>query len=104
MPETTVEPIQTEPAAMMRFLTRNGAVVDLYPHAWTERHYNIGSDLRREVPRQGFEWRCAGCDLTGAEMNLRYGGAGYAESKPKDSRKEANAHAAACWAMPKPGA
>lgn len=102
--ETPPEPIQAEPAALMRFLTRNGAVVELYPHAWIERHYNIGNTPRGEVPRQGFEWRCTGCDLTGAEANLRYRGAGYTESKPTDSRKEVNAHAANCWSMPKPEA
>jgi hypothetical protein len=95
---------QTSDDVVMRFLTQGGATVELYPHAWTETHYNIDHKPRQQVAREGFEWRCLGCDTTGAETNLRLGGAGYHERQPRDSRKEANKHASTCWSMPKPTA
>lgn len=107
VPETTTITAPTTQQAddnvLMRFRTQGGATVELYPHAWTETHYNIDNKPRMQVSREGFEWRCLGCDATGAETNLRLGGAGYHERQPRDSRKEANQHASTCWSMPKPG-
>lgn len=106
MPDVTISETPAVPVddnVLMRFLTRGGATVELYPHAWTETHYNIDNKPRQKFSREGFEWRCLGCDATGAETNMRLGGAGYQERQPRDSRKEANTHAAACWSMPKPG-
>lgn len=93
---------QTDDNVLMRFLTQGGATVELYPHAWTETHYNIDNKPRKRIDREGFEWRCLGCDETGADKNLRLRGAGYHERQPRESRNEANTHATTCRAMPKP--
>src|SRR5690606_864031 len=47
-------------------------------------------------------FRSLGGDETGADRTLRRRGAGYHERQPRESRNEANDHAAACWSMPKP--
>ncbi|MGW2113753.1 hypothetical protein [Streptomyces zhihengii] len=103
-PVTTTDSTDTETSAgpVMQFRTQGGATVDLYPHQWVEHHYAVGDRPARTLNRSGFEWRCNGCDLTGAEQHLRLRGAGYTETKPQDSRNDANAHATDCWAMPKP--
>lgn len=110
MPKSTSTPQpQPSPApptdnVLMRFLTQGGATVELYPHAWTETHYNIDNKPRKQIDREGFEWRCLGCDETGADKNLRLRGAGYHERQPRESRDEANQHATTCRAMPRPEA
>jgi hypothetical protein len=107
MPDTTATETpapQADDNVVMRFLTQGGATVELYPHAWTETHYNIDNKPRNRVDREGFEWRCLGCDETGADKNLRLRGAGYHERQPRESRNEANQHASTCRAMPKPTA
>lgn len=93
----------TAPATViMRFLTQGGAPVELYRHQWTETHYGTKSTPRKSLDRKGFEWRCNGCDMTGATKNTRMGGAGYSEREPRKSRDDANAHAGTCRAMPHP--
>ncbi|WP_344491966.1 hypothetical protein [Streptomyces enissocaesilis] len=89
---------------VMQFRTQGGATVDLYRHTWSVHHYATPNAPAKTFDESGFEWRCNGCDLTGAETHLRMWGAGYREMQPKDSRTDANRHAETCRAMPRPTA
>ncbi|MEV2203712.1 hypothetical protein AB0E11_27650 [Streptomyces fradiae] len=95
---TTAWPTNT----VMRFLNLGGAPVDLYRHTWTVHHYATTHTPAKTFKQTGFEWRCTGCDMTGAEKHLRMGEAGYHETEPRESRTDANTHASTCRAMPRP--
>jgi hypothetical protein len=89
---------------VMRFLTLGGATVELYRHTWTVHHYATTHTPAKTFQQAGFEWRCTGCDKTGAEKHHRMNRAGYDETTPSDSRNDANAHASVCRALPRPDA
>lgn len=102
-PETpTPTPPANRPAPIMHFRTRGRAIVDLYPIKWTDHFpatYNAHS-----VDRTGFQWECGGCDAFGGHGIFSYEKhKGYDEREPRASCEAANAHAAGCWAMPRPG-
>lgn len=82
---------------LMRFLTQGGAVVELYPHTWTEHL------AARSVKHGGFQWECRGCGAFGGPGTFDYEKAakGYSEREPNKSRDDANAHADTCRSMPR---
>ncbi|MFJ9799850.1 hypothetical protein [Streptomyces sp. NPDC101145] len=106
-PVTTAPTPVEQPTAtnvVMRFANLVGTPVELYRHAWTEHHYATAHTPAKTFERNGFEWRCTGCDMTGAEKHLRMGEAGYHEAEPRESRNDANTHASTCRALPRPSA
>ncbi|MBD0743555.1 hypothetical protein [Streptomyces sp. CBMA152] len=66
---------ETTNTVVMRFRTRGGAVVEV------SKTYRTGR----------YAYRCLGCDYDNDSSRVIY------------ARDDANAHAAACWSMPKPG-
>ncbi|MGS2645798.1 hypothetical protein [Streptosporangium sp. G12] len=97
----------TWPADVLaRFLTVGGATVDVQSVRFTTRYTFRGRpyvDAAREV--DGFAWQCLGCDATGATdgsnpIQFDYGR--YLPNERDLARREANAHAERCRAMPKP--
>ncbi|MGW2861914.1 hypothetical protein [Streptomyces sp. NPDC001205] len=108
VPETTTAPAAPAPAAeapLMRFLTQGGAVVELRSHRFRTRYTAQGrpfvSDKYREV--NGFTWKCLGCDRRGSGGRGPFSeGEPYLPGEDGQARDDANKHAAACRAMPKP--
>lgn len=99
---TTVDTTESTPEVVMQFLNLAGATVDLYRHTWTERVRPHHDQPTKWAEKTGFEWACRGCDLTGNEQRLRLSDVGYEEREPRESRKDANDHAATCRALPRP--
>lgn len=103
MPET-VTAAETTNAVVMRFLTQGGAVVELRTlrfrtnYTWQGRPYV--SDDYHEV--DGFTWRCFGCDKRGNAGDIASLPEPYLPDEDGQARDDANKHAAACRAMPKP--
>lgn len=92
----------TSENTIAQFNNQAGAAVELHPITWTVRLYQCDghhSGGHRECPyteeeRQGFTWRCLGCSATSHEDHLV--NKGYRETRPRESRREANSHAASC--------
>ncbi|MEZ7005691.1 hypothetical protein [Streptomyces sp. AD55] len=97
---------QADDNVVMRFLTQGGATVELHRQTRTV-NYQYGSpglllgDGRTRVSN-GFNWRCLGCNAIGGGGRYGFGDNHFDEYAPENSRAEANQHAAACRAMPKP--
>jgi hypothetical protein len=86
----------------MRFLTRGGAVVDVYAVRFVTRWLEGPPTLAVEPYEiDGFQWTCGGCGAYGRE------GDAYRDPHYRDqveARGDANEHADTCWALPKPTA
>lgn len=95
---TTETDAESFPA--MQFRTRGGATVDLFEQAWTVTVPSSAGGPDQAHEHRGFNWVCRGCDDEGRDGRYR----GYDEYQPRESRREANRHAADCWSMPKPTA
>ncbi|WP_438490721.1 hypothetical protein [Streptomyces sp. S186] len=89
----------------MRFLTAGGATVELRSHRFSTRYTGQGrpyvSDEVRDV--DGFVWKCLGCDADGRSDGpnpIRFDGGRYLPGERDEARRDANAHAQTCRAMP----
>jgi hypothetical protein len=89
-------------AAVARFLTLGGAVVDLTTKRFVTRFADQGRPYASE-PREvaGYAWLCQGCGDDGYDQ---HGDTGYLPEEQHKARTDANAHASTCRAMPKPEA
>lgn len=94
----------TAPPPLMQFLTIGGAVVELRQHRFTTlyttyrgRGYLAPDAKKGEV--DGFAWSCHGCG--GSGRDARFDGQ-YLPGERQKARDDANAHAHACRAMPRP--
>ncbi|MCO6011470.1 hypothetical protein NE236_41625 [Actinoallomurus purpureus] len=125
---TTVEQEPTQPDGdppLMRFLTVGGAVVELRSKRFKTRWHPAKGrpdavvELRskrfktRWHPAKGrpdavvepyevdgFAWECLGCDASGRDSRSYAGD--YLPRERDEARDDANDHASACRAMPKP--
>lgn len=104
MPETTDTAAATTPEAdapLMRFLTVGGATVELRTRKFTTKYTHLGrpyvSDEVRVV--DGYSWTCLGCRTVGQPNIFDYD---YLPNEERQARDDANKHAAACRAMPRP--
>jgi hypothetical protein len=102
MPEITeaAVPEQAADAPLIRFLTLGGAVVEVRKTRFVTR-WESGPPFAVAKPYEigGFQWKCAGCGAYGREGDT-YNDPNYRQEK--EARDDANKHAAACHAMPKP--
>ncbi len=101
---------QTWPEGVIaRYLTVGGATVEMRSLRFTTRYTPQGrpyvSDKSREV--DGSSWFCLGCGADGstdaAATYIRFDHGRYLPNERDDARRDANAHAEKCRAMPKPG-
>ncbi|MEV8523167.1 hypothetical protein AB0451_03265 [Streptomyces sp. NPDC052000] len=106
MPEIVTTETTATPAVLMRFLTQGGAVVELHKHTYAARTdirgYALTAGERRTV--DGVNWRCLGCGSQGGQGRYGFGPGGYEGWDLYEPRSDANEHASACRAMPKPQA
>lgn len=96
----------TTPSPLMQFRTIGGAVVELREHRFTTlfttyrgRGYLAHGGEKGEV--DGFAWPCQGCG--GSGRDALFDGQ-YLPGERSKARDDANEHAHACRAMPRPTA
>lgn len=96
----------TTAAALMQFLTVGGAVVELREHRFTTlfttyrgRGHTAPDRAKGDV--DGFAWSCQGCG--GSGRDALFDGQ-YLPGERQKARDDANEHAHACRAMPRPAA
>lgn len=91
-----------------RFLNNSGATVEMLSIRFSTHYLPQGrpyvSDTARDV--DGFAWQCLGCGATGATgatggaNHIRSDYGRYLTNERDEARRDANAHAAQCRAMP----
>jgi hypothetical protein len=90
------------PASLVaRFVNVGGAMVDLHRQRFTTTFDYRGAPYAADKPYQinGYNWTCGGCGAYGREGDT-YHDPGFRSEQ--DARKDANDHASACRATPRP--
>lgn len=101
-PSTDTDIQATTDNTIARFLTLGGATVRMFPTRFITR-WAGGPPFAAKEPYEisGFQWECDGCGAYGREGET-YKDRNYRQQA--EARTEANKHADACRAMPKPAA